>query len=309
MTGHSTPDRSDSHVLVSIVLPTLNIAEHIQACLDSCLAQTHANIEIILVDGGSVDQTLAIVGSYTDPRLRVIHQKDNAGRLPGALNLGFAHAHGDYLTWMQGDCTYLPEAIATMASYLDKTTDVDLVYAPFWRIDDAGQTVDIMPAWPAEDILEINSVGHCFLYRRVVYEVIGDYNVSAYLAEDYEYWLRVAQVFRLAPLPVAPLFYYRLSAGALTAQPGVIHKRQRMSIHFRRERFGWAWRRYWLALARVDIDEAFAMYKSGRFDRVPGLMTRGIARNPAWLLNRGVTKITLKTLFHNQLRALNLDKS
>src|SRR5690242_20649552 len=89
--------------LISIVLPVLNSARYLAGSIESVLAQTHANWELIIVDGGSTDGTLAVVETHLakDTRLRLLHQVNNADKLPGALNLGFAAARGDYFTWTQ----------------------------------------------------------------------------------------------------------------------------------------------------------------------------------------------------------------
>lgn len=281
--------------LVSIVLPTLNCAQYVRAAIESCLQQTYQNIELVIVDGGSIDGTLEILADSRDPRIQVLHQPGNAGRLPGALNLGFAHTRGEYLTWMQGDCLYAAHAIETMARFLDMHAHTDFVYAPYWEIDATGTVTRQARVYPVSEILNSNPVGPSFLYRRKVYEVIGDYCEQAYLAEDYEYWLRVSRAFTMAALDDW-LFYYRLHEGALTSQPGVIHGRWRLSTRFKRQQFGLPWHRYWLELARIDIDEAFACYRDKDYPRIPTLVLRGLARNPLWLRNRGVISILLQSL-------------
>src|SRR4051812_17243284 len=92
---------STKSTLVSIIFPTLNAGTHLRAALDSCLNQSYHDLEVLVIDGGSTDDTLQILESYSDPRLHVFHQTDNSGKLPGALNLGFAQSSGAYLTWMQ----------------------------------------------------------------------------------------------------------------------------------------------------------------------------------------------------------------
>src|SRR5689334_14430774 len=70
--------------LVSIVLTTLNAEQYMRECLDSCLQQTYPHFELIVVDGGSVDGTLDILRTYSDPRIRLVHQQGNRGKLAGA---------------------------------------------------------------------------------------------------------------------------------------------------------------------------------------------------------------------------------
>ena len=71
------------------------------------------------------------------------------------------------------------------------------------------------PAWLRRD----NGIGACFLYRRAVYDAIGEYDPRAELAEDYDYWLRVARRFRMQRL-ARPLYYYREHPGSITARHG-----------------------------------------------------------------------------------------
>src|SRR4029079_525295 len=101
---------ADAAPLISIVLTTLNSERYLARAVASCLGQTCADLELLIVDGGSTDRTLDIVATITDPRLRLIHQAGNAGKLPGAINLGLAEARGNLLTWAQADCWYEPNA-------------------------------------------------------------------------------------------------------------------------------------------------------------------------------------------------------
>jgi glycosyltransferase involved in cell wall biosynthesis len=121
----------ESSPKVSIVLATHNGAKYIKQSIDSCLNQTYKNIQLIIIDDASTDETPEIIKSYKDNHIIHLAPKKNL-RLPKALNLGFSYAVGDYLTWTSDDNEYLPEAIETMKSYLDKNKHVDLVYADYW---------------------------------------------------------------------------------------------------------------------------------------------------------------------------------
>lgn len=280
--------------LVSIVLPTYNGARYLREALDSCLHQTYSNIELIVVVDGSTDDTNAILACYTDMRIMVIRHERNQ-RLPQTLNRGFMNASGTYLTWTSDDNRYAPQAIAVLVEYLESHSEIAFVYAPYWEIDESGAIVRLGQVWPQKMILEFNPVGPCFLYRRSVYNSIGDYDVSTYLFEDYDYWLRVSQKFQMRMLN-EPLYYYRIHHRALSGQPGVMHKRWRLATVIKRQRFGLPWNQYRLEMAKIDIDEAFAHYRDGNFTRVPLLVLKGVARNPAWLLNLGVTSITVRSI-------------
>src|SRR4029079_4361219 len=98
---------------VSIVLPVYNGGQFLRQSIESCLTQTHRNLELILVDDCSKDDTPAIIAEYAarDPRVRSIRNTTNQ-RLPRSLNIGFAEAGGARLTWTSHDTFYAPCTIA-----------------------------------------------------------------------------------------------------------------------------------------------------------------------------------------------------
>ncbi len=201
-----------SRPLVSIVLPTYNRADRLDAAIGSCLAQTYENLELIVVDDGSTDGTSNVVDSFSDPRLRYV-RLTHVG-LPKALNAGFAAARGEYLTWTSDDNTYMPGAIETMVNVLDHERDVGVVCCGCRRVDDAGNVIGPRYLKPPEMLYEGNCVGACFLYRAELARRIGGYRPELALAEDYDYWLRLARVGRIRRLNRL-LYRYCEHSGAL----------------------------------------------------------------------------------------------
>jgi glycosyltransferase involved in cell wall biosynthesis len=149
-----------------------------------------------------------------DPRIRAITLPENRG-LAAALNHGFADARGRYLTWTSDDNLYRPHAIERMADFLDSEASVGLVYADYTEIDEAGTELRRVPALEPRRLLEGNCVGACFLYRAEVARTTGPYAEDLPLMEDFDYWLRVAQRFRLAPL-AEDLYLFRRHPQSLT---------------------------------------------------------------------------------------------
>lgn len=280
--------------LVSIVMPTFNGSRYLAGAIANCLAQAEVSLELIIVDDASQDDTPAIIAALDDPHVIKLRHSKNKG-LPTALNTGFVAATGQYLTWTSDDNLYAPGALGAMAGYLDTHPDVAFVYADYWTIDPNGDVLGVQAVEPQEILLQRSCVGPCFLYRRQVYETIGSYNTELRLIEDYEYWLRVSQKFVMQPIH-QPLYFYRTHPASLTNQARVIHNRWRMASQMKRRQFGLSWRQYALEMARIDMDEAFKCYQEGEYSRVPGLVLRGLARNPAWLRNLGVTSIALRSL-------------
>ena len=197
--------------LVSVVLPTYKRAHLLAQAIQSVLDQTYANIELIVVDDNSPDDTAAVVQSFDDPRIQYTKNDPNL-KLPRALNRGFSLARGDYLTWTSDDNLLAPTAIEKMAGVL-AAGECDFVYADYWLFSE--QDIHGRPLAPQHDRLpdtlqldKGNHIGACFLYTRRLHEAVGDYDPELFLVEDYDYFLRAARQFRFCHL-CEPLYYFR----------------------------------------------------------------------------------------------------
>ena len=206
----------DPSAKVSIVLPTHNGSKYIRQSIQSCLDQSHRNIELIVVDDGSTEDLHSVVSEFTDPRLRYVRHEKNRG-ISAALNTGFALASGDYLTWTSDDNYYAQDAIGRLTRFLQNYPRIDFVYASSYIVDEMGlrETLRVQRSQPPQDLKRQNGVGACFLYTRRVYRDIGDYNSGAFLVEDYDYWVRVSKRFRMQRI-FSPLYYYRYHKESLT---------------------------------------------------------------------------------------------
>lgn len=288
----------DDRPNVSILLTTLNSARHVARSIQSCLDQTHADLELIVVDGGSSDGTLDVVAGFDDPRIRVIHQRDNEGRLPGAINLGLEAARGAYITWTQDDCRYEPHAIATMVGHLDAHPDVGMVYADYWDVDDEGRRLRYQrvnePEALARDLRD-DVVRQCFLFRREVYEAVGPQETRYFPVHEVPWRLRVAERFRLVPIH-EPLMAYMVHDASLTGRIGA-WELQRHVARVLRDAGHLDERRYRSRLGQIDIDEAFEAYVlRGDARRFRRLALAGMRRSPSLAANRGLWKLLAVSL-------------
>jgi len=204
--------------LVSIVLPTYNGASYIRDSIESCLKQSYQNIEIIIVNDASTDNTATIIEEYNRrySRVKVLHHSKNR-KLPAALNTGFHEAKGRFLTWTSDDNMYRDNAVSVLLTYIMKNEKVSLVYSDYSVINCDGVVISEVCLPPLSKILEMNVIGACFLYKREVFDELGGYDSSRFLVEDYEYWLRVASTYKLMHLP-RDLYFYREHENSLTSQ-------------------------------------------------------------------------------------------
>jgi glycosyltransferase involved in cell wall biosynthesis len=199
-------------------LPVHNGARFLPAAIDSVLAQTLADLELICVDDASHDESPAILARYAaaDPRVRVITLAQNKG-LPAALNVGFAAARGTYHGWTSDDNVLRPAMLATLAGVLDANADVDIVHSAVTFIDGDDNVTGTDTVGPATRLLHGNNIGASFLYRAAVTEALGGYDEGLFGVEDYDFWLRAARRFTFRAIP-DNLYLYRKHGGSLTSQ-------------------------------------------------------------------------------------------
>ena len=204
--------------LVSIVLPIYNGEKYMRESIDSVLAQTYQNWELLIIDDGSTDRTAEIATDYAARDPRIFYQKNPHNiRLPKTLNRGFSLARGAYLTWTSDDNFYYPNALERMVNALDAQKK-DFVFASCDVIDGNGNVVEcIMVDESAKKrIVGSNPVGACFLYSRRAYQTVGEYDPDFALVEDFDYWQRICMKFD--PVCISEKLYaYRWHDGALTS--------------------------------------------------------------------------------------------
>jgi len=278
--------------LVSIILPTYNGSQYLQQSINSCLLQTYHNIELIIVDDCSTDDTFKIINNIKDPRIHLIRHNRNLG-LPESLNTGFSYSTGDYLTWTSDDNIFLLNAIERMLDFLGNYPHVDMVYSNYSIINDLGNLIGKFRVKESDSLIDYDCVGACFLYRRILYEKIGQYDPLMKPAEDYDYWLRAAKEFVLAPLDEY-LYLYRHHPDSITGEIGQFAA-ARMGEKSKLNNLWIDSNRYKKAMAYLDICEAFECYQNENYAYVPRLVIDGITTDFRYSFNRGVWSILLRS--------------
>lgn len=180
--------------IVSIVLPCYNGAGFLAQSIESCIAQTFKDWELIIVNDCSKDNSLEIMQKYAaqDSRIHIINNEHNL-KLPGALNRGFQEAKGKYLTWTSHDNRMGKTMLEAFVDYLDHHPEKGLVtscYAAF-SLQTGERLYEVHHPDPQLYLPLFNCVCYAFMYRREVLETVGDYDTTLFLVEDYDYWVRI----------------------------------------------------------------------------------------------------------------------
>jgi glycosyltransferase involved in cell wall biosynthesis len=216
---------------VSVLMPVYNSERFLREAVDSILNQTFRDFEFIIVDDGSTDGTGDILGSYTDPRIRIIHNGTNLG-ITASLNKGLDTARGEYIARMDHDDISEPERLAKQVAYMDENPNV--VASGTWARDiDADGHETGQRCVPAGERMRYeywrpSPIVHPSAILRV--SQLGDarYDANFDPGADFEFWLRLKADHDLGNVPEF-LLRYRVHADSITSlkRPGQIDSSQK----------------------------------------------------------------------------------
>ena len=206
---------------VSILMPVYNVAAYLREALDSMLAQTYTDFELIVLDDCSPDNSAEILDTYTDPRIVRYRGEKNVG-LSNVLNVGMQLARGEYIARMDSDDLSTHERLAVQVAYLDAHPEIDLCSCGMelfgakqetWVRENNPEAVKITALFYSP-ILHASSV-----WRRASFERVGlRFQQEMVPAEDYDMWTRaMAAGLQLVNIPQV-MYKYRIHPSQVTMQ-------------------------------------------------------------------------------------------
>jgi glycosyltransferase involved in cell wall biosynthesis len=213
----------------TVVIAAYNSARTIAPAIRSVLAQTEQDLELIVVDDGSSDDTPDRVQAFLDARVQLVRQ-ENQG-VAGARNSGLTRARGRFVSLLDGDDLWLPTYLEGMGAALDADPEAGFAYTDAWVLDDETRRIarstamsfQMPPETPPEDpeellslLIERNFVFSSATLRRSAFEVVGAFDLRAQPADDYEMWMRLAANGYRAARTREPLAIYRLRRDAVS---------------------------------------------------------------------------------------------
>jgi glycosyltransferase involved in cell wall biosynthesis len=224
---------------VSIITPSFNQGAYLRATLDSVLNQAYPAIELIVVDGGSTDDSVPILKAYaqTHPGRLTWRSAPDRGQAD-AINKGLRQASGDILAYLNSDDTYALDAVEAAVAALQRWPRVGLVHGRGLHIDAAGRPLDPYPSEPCDDQRLARYCSICqptAFWRRRVYETVGEFDASLHYGLDYDYWIRASRHFAFGFID-RHLANTRLHADAKTV--GQRHRMHREIVGIVRSHYG-----------------------------------------------------------------------
>jgi glycosyltransferase involved in cell wall biosynthesis len=205
---------------VSVVVATYNYGRFLAGALDSALGQTLRDIEVIVVDDGSTDDTEIVVAPYLrNPRVRY-HRTDHVGQ-PAAKNIGIGMARAPLIAFLDADDLWLPTKLEKQVALMEADAALGVVYSRRFLIDESGRTLqyeqpEFYRGRVMDAIFRCNFVPFSSaVVRWRVFQHIGGFDVSLPLAIDYDLWLRVAARYKF-DFVNEPLVKYRTGHASLS---------------------------------------------------------------------------------------------
>lgn len=183
--------------LVSIIIPTYNAERYLARALQSAIGQTYDELEIVVVDDGSKDETARIVAEYKDPRIVYLYQ-DNAGQ-GNARNRGLRVCKGEYVSFLDADDRYHPRKVEKQMAFLREHPGYKIVYCNALHVYAGAPGVlhkrrhvyrsgQVLPELLKSSYINPNTV----LVARAVFEKCGGFVETRYYPEEWDLWLRMA---------------------------------------------------------------------------------------------------------------------
>jgi len=179
---------------ISIVTASFNQGSYIAAAIESVLAQDHSNVEHIIVDNCSTDETAKVLAKY--PHLKVICERDQGQS--DALNKGFKLATGDIIGWLNADDLYLPGCFKHVLETLTKHPEYDLVYGDYRFVDAQGNLMRVRKEL-GFDIFMLKYLHVLYIpttttfMRKKIFDEGNFLDIDYHYAMDYDFFVRLAQ--------------------------------------------------------------------------------------------------------------------
>ncbi len=190
---------------ISIVIPSYNQGIFIEETIRSILDQNYPNLELIVMDGGSTDQTVSILKKYSS-RISWRSEKDKGQT--DAINKGMATATGEILAYLNSDDAYLPNTLFTVAEYFQSHVEAKWLTGDYFIIDAQGKKIQSYVAnykrllrafCPTFAVLSVANyiIQPSTFWRSGVQEEIGPFDESLRYCMDFDYWMRLIQKYPL----------------------------------------------------------------------------------------------------------------
>jgi glycosyltransferase involved in cell wall biosynthesis len=221
--------------LVSIITPSFNQGRFLEQTMLSVLEQDYSRIEYIVIDGGSSDNSVALIERYADKLAYWVSERDKGQT--DALNKGFSMAHGDILAWVNSDDVYTLGAVSAAVAYFQEHHEIGMVYGDLDFIDENDRVIGRFNAAQTDLARLRRGFVHipqpAAFFRAEYWRKVGPLDASFFFAMDYDLWVRLAKVTKIKYLSGTPWAKFRLHSDAKTVSADDRCWPEMLRVHYR----------------------------------------------------------------------------
>jgi glycosyltransferase involved in cell wall biosynthesis len=212
---------------ISVITPSYNQANYIERTIKSVLDQGYKNLEYIIIDGGSIDETVEVIKKYERHITYWVSEKDNGQY--HAIKKGFDRATGDILCWLNSDDVFLPNALHNVAEAFRKFPNIDVLYGNIYYIDKSDNII--------KDMRNTRLIPNGYLYKagfglsqpevfwtKSIYDKIGGIDDNGQFAMDYDLFFRFIRAgakFKFIKKHLSALRFYKDTKTSLISHIGI----------------------------------------------------------------------------------------
>jgi len=215
---------------ISIITPSYNQGQFLEETIRSVLLQGYPNLEYIIIDGGSTDESLDIIKQY-EPWLAYWVSEPDRGQ-SHAINKGLRRASGEIIAYLNSDDMYLTETIRKVVEFLFQHEDVDVVYGDCRVVDEESHLIYVARSREFDLFVELcrNFVKQPTVFmRRKLLDLVGYFDEELHYVLDIDYWFRAAMRTRFAYLPLE-LAVFRLTKETKTGKGSLPFTKERERV-------------------------------------------------------------------------------
>jgi len=207
---------------VSVVIPTYNYGHYLGDAIVSVLRQSYEDLELIIVDDGSTDDTRSLIRRYSDPRITWYFQPHKG--ISAARNFGIHQSRGEYIAFLDADDYWAPTKIDEQVNSIRSQNEVGLIYSGFFLIDQGGQIIaKRSPVKVFDPPLKTLLLGNIIsgssstaFVPRYVFDIAGEFDEQIKGGEDWDMWIRISEKFKILAID-EPLAFIRLHSQNTTS--------------------------------------------------------------------------------------------
>lgn len=243
--------------LVSVIMPSFNAEKYIEEAIDSILHQTYNNLELIIVEDKSTDETLNVIKKYKDNRIKLLCNKCNMG-IADSTNRGIRESKGKYIALLDDDDIAEKDRLCLQVDFLEQHTDIDILGGRTTFIDSNGKIMDYSniprnnPKY-IKSVLLFNCIdfvnGTAMIRKKFIVENNLYYKNNCYGMQDYRFYIESSKVGKISTLSNF-LLRYRIHEGSETEYIFKTYTKERAKVYASFQRYS-----LWESGFRLDENE------------------------------------------------------